>query len=85
MADKSVIPPIQPPTFGVGDRVKIKHFAGKRGRVVELRGPLGPKGAQVYRVRVMQKTPAYIELLGDQIVRVAPGGKGKGKAKLPAI
>ena len=52
----------------VGDRVEIKYFGGKYGKVTELRGPLGPGGAEVYRVLVQRKpTAAYVELLGDQI------------------
>ncbi len=52
----------------VGDRVKIRNTNFKRARIVELRGPLGPGGAQVYRVRVRRKPkPAYIEVLGEQL------------------
>jgi hypothetical protein len=39
-----------PGTIKVGDRVKI-HYTNIVGRVVELRGPLGPNGAQIYWVR----------------------------------
>jgi hypothetical protein len=46
--------------FKLGDRVKIRLSGGLRGRVVELRGPLGPGGAQIYRVRVSGKAePTY--------------------------
>jgi hypothetical protein len=55
----------------VGDRVKIR-LAGKLGRIVELRGPLGPGGAPVYRVLVQRKPNVSIELRGDQL-EVAPG------------
>lgn len=44
---------IQP--LKVGDVVKIRHSDYKRARIVQLRGPLGPGGAQVYRVRVRRK------------------------------
>jgi hypothetical protein len=55
-------------SFNLGDRVRIKDLAGQVGRIAELRGPLGPGGAPVYRVRVWRKpTVSYIELLGDQI------------------
>jgi hypothetical protein len=55
----------------LGDRVKIHHSGGMRGRIVELRGPLGPGGAQIYRVRVRLKpTPKYIELREDQLQAV---------------
>lgn len=56
----------------IGDRVKIRHYAGKVGRIVELRGPLGPGGASIYRVLVQRKpSVAYIELQGDQL-EIAP-------------
>lgn len=54
--------------FQLGDRVKILRSGNLRGRIVELRGNLGPEGVPIYRVRV-QRTPkpTYIELRGDQI------------------
>ncbi|HKI34039.1 MAG TPA: hypothetical protein VKA46_19455 [Gemmataceae bacterium] len=56
----------------VGDRVKL-HYYGKRGRVVELRGPLGPGGKLVYRVIVSRKPrPVYIDLTEDQVVLITP-------------
>jgi len=56
------------PSFNLGDRVRIKDFAGQVGRIAELRGPLGPGGASVYRVQVKKKPRvSYIELLGDQL------------------
>jgi len=55
-----------------GDHVKILHTAGVVGRVVALLGPLGPKGAQVYRVLIQRKPkPAYVEVLGDQLETVS--------------
>ncbi len=70
---------IQKPNIGslkLGDRVKIKDFAGKIGRIAELRGPLGPGGAPVYRVLVQRKpTVSYIELLGDQLEIVPMTGQ----------
>jgi hypothetical protein len=55
-------------SFNLGDRVRIKDFAGKVGRIAELRGPLGPGGASVYRVLVQKKpSVSYIELMGDQL------------------
>jgi len=54
--------------FNLGDRVKIRLSGGMRGRVVELRGPLGPGGVQIYRVLVRRKPkPTYIELREDQL------------------
>jgi len=53
--------------FKLGDRVKVR-FTNWRGRIVELRGPLGPGGAQVYRVRYRGKPrPADVEVLEEQL------------------
>ncbi|MDY3552870.1 hypothetical protein R5W24_001959 [Gemmata sp. JC717] len=52
----------------LGDRVKLRHAAGLTGKVVELRGPLGPGGVQIYRVRFKRKPkPTYIEVREDQL------------------
>jgi hypothetical protein len=60
------------PLFNLGDRVKIRLSRGMRGRIVELRGPLGPSGGQVYRVRIRGRSvPTYIEVMEDQL-RLAP-------------
>lgn len=57
----------QGPLFKFGDRVKILHSSGQRGCIVELRGPLGPGGAQIDRVRIRRKPkPVYIEVREDQ-------------------
>jgi hypothetical protein len=62
--------------FSVGDRVEILHFG--RGKVVELRGPLGPDGAQVYRVVYSRKPKAaYIEVLGSQLRPAKTGKRSK--------
>lgn len=59
----------------LGDRVRILRSTGLRGRIVELRGPLGPGGAQIYRVRVLRKPKsAYIELREDQLRAIPAGG-----------
>ena len=56
------------PSLKLGDLVKIRHSGWRRGRIVELRGPLGPNGSQIYRVIVRRKPkPAYIELREDQL------------------
>ncbi len=58
--------------FNFGDRVKIHLSGGIRGRIVELRGPLGPGGVHIYRVLVRRKPePTYIELREDQL-QLAP-------------
>jgi hypothetical protein len=52
--------------FAVGDRVEILHFG--KGKVVELRGPLGPDGSEVYRIMYQRKpSPRYIEVWAEQI------------------
>jgi hypothetical protein len=57
-------------TFKLGDRVKIRH-SKLRGRIVELHGPLGPGGVQVYSVRFRGKPrPAYIAVREDQLVLI---------------
>jgi hypothetical protein len=54
--------------FKVGTIVRIRNSGYGRARIVEFRGPLGPKGARVYRILVRKKPrPAYIEVLEDQI------------------
>jgi hypothetical protein len=55
-------------SFKLGDRVQILH-SDWRGRIIELRGALGPGGAEVYRVRIPRKKlkPILIEVLEDQL------------------
>jgi hypothetical protein len=74
-----------PPAFSLGDRVEIIHFGP--GTITELRGPLGPGGAQVYRVLYSRKPKAaYIEVLGSQL-RPAKTGKRPRPAgdKVPPV
>lgn len=53
--------------FKLGDRVRIRH-SSLRGRIIELRGALGPGGIEIYRVRVRRKpTPKDIEVREDQL------------------
>ena len=57
--------------FQLGDRVTVRHWPEWRGRIVELRGPLGPGGVQIYRVRFPGKPkPDYIELREDQLILI---------------
>jgi hypothetical protein len=57
-----------PQPLKLGDHVKIKYYPALRARIVELRGPLGPGGAQVYRVRIRRKPKStYVELREDQL------------------
>jgi hypothetical protein len=56
------------PLLKLGDRVRIRLSRGLKGRIVELRGPLGPGGAQIYRVRIPRKPkPQYIEVRENQL------------------
>lgn len=56
------------PIFKLGDMVKIHYSGYKRAKIIELRGPLGPGGKQVYRVIVRRKpSPVYIEVLEEQL------------------
>lgn len=65
--------PPKKPLYNVGDRVKIKLSNGMRGRIVELRGPLGPGGMHIYRIRVKRDPkPTYIEVMEDQLVLLPP-------------
>jgi hypothetical protein len=51
-----------------GKFVKILNSGYHRARIAEYRGPLGPKGARVYRVLVQKKPRrVYIEVLEDQL------------------
>jgi hypothetical protein len=61
------------PRFNLGDRVKLRHFGATRARVVEVCGPIGPGGVQVYRIVVVRKVPGtrpirtYIAVMEDQL------------------
>jgi hypothetical protein len=58
-------------TFKVGDLVSILNSAYGRARIAEDRGPLGPRGVRVYRVRIQKKPrPAYIEVREDQLEKI---------------
>ena len=73
------------PNFKVGDRVRLIAVpapGGLSGRVVELRGPLGPNGTPVYGVRLRRRPfgphgksrYSYIEVGADQIELVPAAG-----------
>ena len=73
---------ITPPIYSIGDRVEILYFG--EGTITELRGPLGPGGAQVYRIVYSEDpTPAYIEVWEDQIrpVKVKSPKPARGKVR----
>jgi len=70
------------PVFKVGDLVTIRNSGYPRAKIVELRGPLGPGGAEVYRVQVRRKPkPMYVEVLGEQLEAVLPTATKSGGAK----
>ncbi len=51
-----------------GTVVKIRNSGYHRAKIAEFLGPLGPKGARVYRVLVQRKPRRmYIEVLEDQL------------------
>ena len=51
-----------------GDRVRIISGGGLVGEIVELRGPLGPKGMPIYRIRIRKKPkPTFVEVREDQL------------------
>jgi len=51
-----------------GTAVKILNSGYSRAWIVEYRGPLGPKGARIYRVLVEKKPRrVYIEVREDQL------------------
>jgi hypothetical protein len=54
----------------IGTIVHIRNSSYGRARVVEFLGPLGPKGARVYRIRVRKK-PSALSRLNFGIVRIA--------------
>ena len=69
MTTENLIEPLR-----VGTVVKILNSGYRRARIAEYRGPLGPKGARVYRV-LIQKKPrcVYIEVREDQLEVLAGG------------
>ena len=62
MTPQKLTEPLQPGTV-----VKIHNSGFHRAWIVEYRGPLGPKGARVYRVLVVKKPRMHIEVLEDQL------------------
>jgi hypothetical protein len=52
----------------LGARVRIKNYPGPTGRIVELRGALGPNGMEIYRVAVPRKPGSFlVEVRGNQL------------------
>ena len=62
MTTESLNEPIPDGTF-----VKIRYSGYGRVQIAEYRGPLGPKGARVYRILVSKKPRMYTEVLEEQL------------------
>ena len=57
-----------------GTLVKILNSGFHRAKIAENRGPLGPKGARVYRVLVQTKPRRmYVEVLEEQLEVLGTG------------
>jgi len=57
-------------SWNLGDRVRLR-YSNWVGRIVEFRGPLGPGGAQIYRIEVeSDPEPIYTEVREDQLIRL---------------
>jgi hypothetical protein len=54
----------------LGTLVTIRDTGFGLGRITEFRGPLGPNGARVYRIRVGKKPSTYTEVLEEQLEAV---------------
>jgi hypothetical protein len=69
----TLVRPPNCPALKLGDYVRILHTEWPPGRIVRERGPLGPGGAQVYRVRIgVKPRPIYVELLAEQMELAPP-------------
>ena len=63
MATENAVEPLKDGTI-----VTILNSGYPRAKIAEFRGPLGPKGARVYRVLVDEKPRrVYIEVLESQL------------------
>jgi hypothetical protein len=73
------------PEFKLGDEVRIRHSEYQGARIVELRGPLGPGGVEIYRVRVKgTQGRVYIELRGDQLELIPQKADTRAEGKTMA-
>jgi hypothetical protein len=59
--------------LALGTIVRIRNSGYGRAKIIEYRGPLGPKGVRVYRLLVRSKPPAYIEVTEEQL-EIESGG-----------
>ncbi len=50
-----------------GQAVKVLNSGYANAIIAEYRGPLGPKGARIYRIMVERRPPRYMEVREDQL------------------
>ncbi len=50
-----------------GQAVKVLNSSYAKAIIAEYRGPLGPKGARIYRIMVGRRPPQYMEVREDQL------------------
>lgn len=62
MATANLAEPLKDGTY-----VRILNSGYPRAQIAEYRGPLGPKGARVYRVLVQKRPRQYLEVLESQL------------------
>lgn len=71
-------------TFQVGDRVELRLSGGARGRIIEARGPLGPNGALIYRIKIRKDPkPITLEVRDDQLILLPPKRAAKPPEEKP--
>ena len=74
----------EPEPLHVGTFVKLHYSDYKRVKIVEYRGPLGPGGMRIYRVRVRLKPKPFVaEVREDQIVLIPPTPVSDAAPKAP--
>ena len=56
----------------VGTYVKILHSNFPRAKIVEYRGPLGPGGMRIYRVRARRKPKPFLADVREDQLEVIP-------------
>jgi hypothetical protein len=63
MSTDHIVEPLKEGAF-----VRVLNSAYARAQIVEYRGPLGPKGARIYKILVQRKPRrVYIEVREDQL------------------
>jgi hypothetical protein len=68
----------------VGTYVKIRYAGFPRAKIVEYRGPLGPGGMRIYRVRArMRPKPFVADIREDQIEAILPAPPKKDATPKP--